>query len=176
MADRIIDRIGIELPTNRRDLRKTIVEWFLNEEPGTGKGENTSRYTYNVEKLSDGQVVFLRRPAWLKKGFDFTVNVNNTNFNINIVGKKATRMPSHNHILDDLRKKKDENINNYKRLLIEINKIYNCEQNIDYTIDFETGYASDLILKSLKWLFIEQDIRDWNYSGRVMLYEGIKNI
>lgn len=176
MPDTTINRIQTVLPDNRRDIRKTIVEWFLDEEPGTGKGDNAAKYTYNVEQLNDGQVVFLRRPAWLKKGFDFTVNVSDTNFNLSIEGKRSTRMPSHDHIIDDLRAKKEENAVEYNKLLIEIDKVYNCRNDIDYNLHFDTGYAVDLILKSLKWLFIEQDIRDWSYSGRVMLNEEIKSI
>ena len=33
-------------------------------------------------------------------------------------------------------------------------------------LTFTTGYSAEHILKVLKWLFIEQDIRYWNYSGR----------
>lgn len=43
-------------------------------------------------------------------------------------------------------------------------------------IDFVSGYSSELIIKTLKWLFIKQDIRYWNYSGRDMLWDGIKEI
>ena len=35
---------------------------------------------------------------------------------------------------------------------------------------FESGFAVDHILKTIKWLFIEQDIRYWNYSGRYMTW------
>jgi len=176
MADITINKLNLVLPENRRDIRKLIVEMFLLEEPGTGTENNASRYTYNVEELNDGQLIYLRRPAYLKKGFDFTINVNNTNFNRNIKGKRSTKMPSHPHILNDLLQKKEENINTYKLLFAEIEKIYNCKRNIDYSFGFNSGYNSDLILKCLKWLFIEQDIRDWSYSGRTMLFESIKNI
>jgi hypothetical protein len=30
-----------------------------------------------------------------------------------------------------------------------------------------------MIIKTIKWLFIEQDIRYWNYSGRDMLWSGV---
>lgn len=176
MPENTINKINAVLPTNRRDIRRTIVEWFLDEEPGTGRGDKASRYTYFVEELDDGQLIYLRRPAYLKKGFDFTVNVNETNFNFNIKGKRATKMPSHNHILVDLQSKKEESQKKYEKLIVEIKKVYNCQNDINYDIKFNSGYPVDLILKCLKWLFIEQDIRDWSYSGRNMLYEGIMNI
>lgn len=58
-------------------------------------------------------------------------------------------------------------------------KVYLC-QDIDSCsyefIDFSDGFSVDMILKVLKWLFIEQDIRYWNYSGRDMLWKGICSI
>ena len=35
------------------------------------------------------------------------------------------------------------------------------------------GLNVELLVKVLKWLFIEQDIRCWNYSGREMLWAGL---
>ena len=35
-------------------------------------------------------------------------------------------------------------------------------------IHFQTGFSAEHILKVIKWLFIEQDIAYWNYSGRYM--------
>jgi hypothetical protein len=58
-------------------------------------------------------------------------------------------------------------------------KAFNCKE-IDLQsiskIEFKSGYGSDLIVGVLKWLFIEQDIRYWNYSGREMFWNGIKNV
>lgn len=36
------------------------------------------------------------------------------------------------------------------------------------TIQLESGYNSAMIILVIKWFFIEQDIRYWNYSGRNM--------
>lgn len=46
------------------------------------------------------------------------------------------------------------------------------------TVISEFGNLDELAetIKTLKWLFIEQDIRYWNYSGRDMLWKGIHNI
>ena len=35
------------------------------------------------------------------------------------------------------------------------------------------GRPVEMLLKVIKWFFIEQDIRYWNYSGRNMLKNGI---
>ena len=35
------------------------------------------------------------------------------------------------------------------------------------------GFSLEVVLKVLKWLWIEQDIRYWNYSGRQMLKASV---
>ena len=78
----------------------------------------------------------------------------------------------------DLKIKKKENATQYHKLFSIIKKIYNCEpiNNEEMNVPFINGYTSELIIKTLKWLFIEQDIRYWNYSGRDMLWNAIKGI
>jgi hypothetical protein len=39
---------------------------------------------------------------------------------------------------------------------------------------FHEGLPIDMLLKVLKWLFIEQDVTFWNYYGRGKLRVGIK--
>jgi hypothetical protein len=38
------------------------------------------------------------------------------------------------------------------------------------------GEPYELILKTLRWLFIEQDVTYWSGQGRNMLYNGILNL
>jgi len=92
--------IKIDGSLPRRELRKKVVEQFLLEEAGTGTGEKTSRYVYYVEELDDGSRIYLTRPAWLKKGFDFLIHVENKVF---MNGKDN---PKHDDIFEDLKKKK----------------------------------------------------------------------
>jgi len=68
-----------------------------------------------------------------------------------------------------------------KKLHQAIEQVYNCEDPEDILpeyadIKFNVGHPVDLILKVIKWFLIEQDIRDWNYSGRQMFKEGIDGI
>ena len=51
---------------SRNDLRKAVIEELLKEQPGTGKREKKSHYTYYVEKLSNGNKIF---PFYLKTKF-----------------------------------------------------------------------------------------------------------
>ena len=60
---------------NRNSVRSKVVNEFLNEKPGTGKGEKATNYRYDVEKLKDGRKIYLTRPAPKRFGFDFLIHV-----------------------------------------------------------------------------------------------------
>lgn len=55
--------------TTREGIRRELITEFLKEQPGTGTGENSSRYIYFVETLQDGNRIYLQRPARFNKGF-----------------------------------------------------------------------------------------------------------
>lgn len=160
---------------DRNKVRMAVVKEFSKEESGKGKDKLASRYTYYVETLAEGNRIYLRRPANLHNGFDFVVGVENINFNPN--GRKRSN-PKHDDIINDLQAKKKESLQKYKQLFSVLEKVYKCESITDKEMifTFKSGYSPELIIKTLKWLFIEQDIRYWNYSGRDMLWEAIKNI
>lgn len=152
-----------------------VVAKLSEELPGKGKKELANRYTYYVETLLDGTRIYLRRLGYLHNGFDFDVCVENYNFNPN--GRKRN-YPKHEDILSDLKAKKLEDNAKFKELFSIIKLAYECRK-IDEAamrIEFNKGYSSELIIKALKWLFIEQDIRYWNYSGRDMLWGTICSI
>ena len=157
---------------DRSELRKEIINIFMNEVPGTGKGELTSKYNYIVMKKGDKEV-YLKRPAQFNNGFDFTLNVSNINFNPN---GRATSRPTHGNIIDDLILKKQTNASLYNELKIQIEKIYNCLNPDKADFNFRIGIDSEILLECIKWLFVEQDVTYWNYSGRAMFYSGIQEI
>ena len=160
----------------RNEVRMRVVNKLSEEIYGQGKGDLASRYIYFVEQLNNGKKVYLKRPANLHNGFDFVICVENINFNTN--GRRRD-YPTHDDVINDLSAKRAESQTEYDKLFTLMEQIYLCN-DIDYTevgsFTFTTGYPCDLILKVLKWLFIEQDIRYWNYSGRDMLWSGIRNI
>ena len=88
--------------TTREELRRMVVLQFLEEEPGNGSGDAVSRYRYNVEILNDGKMIYLIRPAYLKKGFDFRINVEG------IIFKTKHEYPKHSDIFNDLKLKRQE--------------------------------------------------------------------
>lgn len=168
----IIDLSNNQFPNDRALFRKQLIGFFLEESPGTGKGENTSKYKYIVKIINNNEV-YLNRPAQFNNGFDFTLNVSNINFNID---GRATTRPTHQNILDDLAAKKNENLNLYSLLMSQITNIFNCQNPSTSTFSFVTGYPTEIILECIKWLFAEQDVTYWNYSGRQMFYESILEV
>lgn len=162
----------------RNEVRMRLVEELSKEVPGNGQNDDASRYTYYVEKLLDGRRIFLRRPANLHNGFDFLVCVENTNFSDE--GKRKRNFPKHDEIVNDLLKKKSESSQQFFQLMKMIEEIYLCRKNYQASdfkcFSFRQGFPADLIALTLKWLFIEQDIRYWNYSGRGMLWIGLSQI
>lgn len=156
---------------SRNEVRMRIIAAFSDEDPGTGSGDNASKYIYYVETLHDGKRVYLQRPANLHNGFDFLVCVENINFAQ--AGERRRNYPKHTEICHDLELKKAESPAQYARLFPLLQRVYACDDISDAEMEsfhFSTGLPVDLILKVIKWLFIEQDIRYWNYSGRDMTW------
>ena len=85
--------------------------------------------------------------------------------------------PSHQDMFNDLNQKTIENPEKTKKLLALIDRVWNCEDPEEVLkgnkLEFKSGYSVEMILKILKWLFIEQDITYWNYDGRGMLKAAI---
>ena len=162
-----VDLRTFNFSNSRKELRSEVINLFLTEEPGTGKGDLCSKYEYITKTLNCNENVLLKRPAQFNNGFDFTVHVSNINFN---VGGRVTTRPTHQNILDDLLSKKVDDNDKYQLLLIQISLIYNCLEPTTVNIAFVKGYDVDLLLECIKWLFIEQDVTYWNYSGRNMTW------
>lgn len=169
---KLIDLTKHKFIDNRDGVRKELINLFLDEDPGTGKGDLTARYKYVVNKVGIHEI-YLSRPAQFNNGFDFTLNVSNLNFNP--AGRKTNR-PTHENILEDLRIKKKANSPLYRELKNQIDNIYICQNVAKTNFDFKIGLDSDILLECIKWLFVEQDVTYWNYSGRAMFYNAINNI
>lgn len=171
--------INYTLASNtRQNIRKELVNLFLKEKSGLDLDIDGTRptYKYVVENLGIYSV-YLQRPANLNKGFDFIVNVETIYFKIG--DGRRHRNPTHNDIVNILLTYKYQNSDIYPTIQNLIRQIYDC-QNIDInnlTCNLPTFINYDgeripiaLILCCVKWLFIEQDITYWNYSGRNMLF------
>ncbi|MDC7248461.1 MAG: hypothetical protein PQJ49_00885 [Sphaerochaetaceae bacterium] len=153
----------------RNEVRMRVVNFFSNEQPGQGSENAAARYRYYVETLNDGNRVYLVRPANLHYGFDFQIHVENMNYAEE--GKKRNNMPKHDNLHFDLLLKKEKDPQMYQKLYSLLKKIYECNEITNdeiNSISFIVGYPVDHVIKIMKWFFIEQDIRYWNYSGRNM--------
>jgi hypothetical protein len=147
--------------------RTQVAETWLQE-------EENSRYRYDVETCKDGKRVYLLRPTWLNKGFDFQINLEGFK-------SKSKEAPKHEDLLDDLARKKRESSQDYKKLRKLIDAVYECEEPDEAlkrysSVKFRSGLPVDTVLKILKWLFIEQDLTYWNNSGRRMFMGAIKKL
>jgi hypothetical protein len=173
--------VGNTHEQNRKILRDKIVDLFKTEQAGTGNKENSTRIIYCVEQAGD-EIIYLQRPARLNKGFDFTVNTKNYIFRAPTEKQphRKTKTPSHKSIDILLQMIKQESIEDFELVKNAIREIYLCsdQDSIDlsnlskHSVD---GFAIEALLKVIKWLFVEQDITYWSFSGRAMLYDGLKN-
>lgn len=162
--------ITVDNIRDRAVLRAHILNQWAIENP-------ISKYRYFVEELANGNRIYLERPGRLNKGCDFVIFIEN---HINYKNGND-KPPKHDFIKNDLALKK-QNItqNEWSLLLQAITSIYNCEPYQD-AYRFCTnlpaiGETYELVLKTLRWLFIEQDVTYWSGQGRNMLYSHIQNL
>jgi hypothetical protein len=165
------------LAGSRVEARREIVELFLNEQCGTGKGELSSKYEYKVEQYNNYSIL-LKRPAALNKGFDFVIHIDGMYFK----SSRRHTNPSHNDIIQTLQQVKSSvTEEQYENIETSIRNVYNLQE-------FDVSSISDIyftdcdnqlrpiviIILAIKWLFIEQDVTYWNWSGRAMLMNGLE--
>ena len=149
---------------SRQEVREKVVKKFFEEKPGPAEDENYNRYVYLVEKTKEANInVVLIRPANLKLGFDFRIDVEGMIFS------KDTHAPSHIDLFEDLKLKysKDKQFcDKVIEAIIEVINMKDPEEILGSFKDLNIGYSVELILKISKWFAIEQDIRYWNGWGR----------
>lgn len=166
-----IEMYNIEDFNNRTDIRTFLLDQMASENP-------RMKYRYFVESLNDNSRIYFERPGRLNKGCDFVIYVENKYLWQN----GNDRPPDHNFVLNDLRLKHDLlNEGEWTSLTTAIESIYNCQtydtanQNI---IDLNEvgGHSYELLLKLIRWFFIEQDITYWSGEGRRMFFNAIHEI
>lgn len=161
------------LAGSRIEARREIVELFLNEECGSGTGDLSSKYEYTVEHYDDFYRILLKRPAVLNKGFDFVVHIDGLYFK----SSRKHSNPSHDDIIQTLQKIKNSvSEEKYEKIKISIRNVFNLQEfellsisDIYFTDCDNQQRPMVIIILAIKWLFIEQDVTYWNWSGRAML-------
>ena len=177
MSSQLQEIVFSLIANTREDARKKVVRKFLDENPGTGKGSDCSRYEYTVEYYECYKIV-LKRPGTFKKGFDFTVNIRGMYF------KKHKRYenPSFDDIINVLECLKRDIPNKYHFIATEINNIFKLKgynfskiKNIEFNDYQNNPHPIGIILLAIKWLFISEDISYWNWSGRNMFMQSLQD-
>ena len=132
---------------SKKEYREKLIKLFLKEEPGSA--QDVTEYFYYVDSDDAGHRIYI-------------ISTGNR--------------PSHGDIYDDLASKKEEDPVQFAKLKEVFEKIHDCCEvtKDDFSaFTFKNGISVELLMKCLKWLFIEQDITYWNRSGREMLYNGL---
>ena len=165
--------------TSREEYHRKLIMLFLDEKHGTSQEWNY--YDYFVETGENGKRVYLHRPAYKNKGMDFEVRVEDYQFRYGKYGNiiSSGNRPSHGEIWEDVQEKVKENPEDGQKLKAMITEVYNCvdpSKDVIKSCRFTTGLPLDLLLYTIKWLFIEQDMTYWNQSGREMNYNGLMEI
>jgi hypothetical protein len=140
-----------------------------------------SSYKYYVEKCGDGKRIYLRRPTFLNKGFDFQVNLEGFRSTTRKAAKGITReMPSHRDVYKDLKGKLKERPRLRSDLYKAVCMTYDCVEPRKVLSKYpklkrlKKGLPIEKTLKIIKWLFIEQDLTYWLGTGRNRLMRAIE--
>jgi hypothetical protein len=168
LPEPIQGRIRLRVMSREKTRSRVLNIWML-ECPGRGRGDKMQRYRYNVEKLSDGSWVYLLRPAGLNKGCDFVVLCENW-----LRYKNGNpRPPKHEDISSSINQFGRKFPRKLRLLLHAIRLVWECKPVKSLIGKFSPRDNQRLmverILGIVRWMFIEQDITYWAASGRAML-------
>ena len=168
-------KIEIKGAMSRHEIVRKVINIFIDvENQFRGKGV---KFRYPVENLSINKRLFIFRPGGLNKwNFDFKVEV---------LEEFRLGRGRHNEIKLDFQNKKQENPQKFNILLDALTAMYDCSENdvdqlleiySDLQTSFQTGARVDVLLKIVKWMSIMEDIVYWNYKGRTMLYDELREV
>lgn len=162
---------SVEQFNSKADIRNFLLNQWINETEAT-------KYRYFVETLADGNRIYLERPGRLNKGCDFVIYLEN----IYCWQNGNDRPPSHSFILNDLANKRNQLSQNEWQIFLEaVADIYECRTtqialNKTNQLPLPQGYSYELLLKAIRWFFIEQDITYWSGEGRAKFFGAIQDI
>lgn len=168
---RIVYNLNVDNIRNRQELRKYILLNYAIEDCYV-------KTRYFVETFDSGKHIYLERPTRLNKGCDFVL------FAEDVIRYKNNndKAPSHDDVLKDIKAKKSMlSSEQYAELLEAIKCIYELKSYEEAEIHVRklpqpNNWSYELLLKLIRWLFIEQDITYWAGQGRDMLYSAIISI
>jgi hypothetical protein len=162
--------ISIEQFHTREEVRRFLLELFIGEDCKT-------KLRYYVEIVEENRI-YIERPGRLNKGCDFVIYVEN----LITWNNGNDKPPKHDDLFEDLEKKQNEltkeEFECLKSAIKDIYELKSYSEAIAHTINLPVsiGWSYELILKLIRWFFVEQDITYWARSGREMLFEGINDL
>lgn len=165
--DHIEKNLDVDNIRNREEARKFLLITYAIEDCHI-------KTRYYVETLRNGKRIYIERPTFLNKGCDFVLYAEDV-----ITCKNGNdKAPSHNDVLRDLTiKRRALTTEQYTKLLEAIKCIYELKPYAEAEAHIcklpQVNWDYELLLKLLRWLFIEQDITYWAGDGRKMLYTAI---
>ena len=178
-VERTIIEWQLEAET-REELRMAVLIKWGQERYGHGRAEASQKYRYNVETLPKDGCIYLHRPAFLNKGCDFVVHCDPP---IPRDDHKKFKNPRHQDLIGELKLLAEQIPDGRKHILDAVEAVWHCnnvskicESLCNGINDPDLSFRAERALKVAKWLFIEQDITDWNTSGRAMLMNGIRTV
>jgi len=173
-----------------RERKKIVVDWLLRAADASSQRRALAEkwleegqyadYRYNVERCDDGRRIYLLRPTWKNKGFDFQANVEGFRSKTRVPKGQTIEMPSHPDIIEDVRHKLESASRVASDLFEALSAVYDCDEPDEVMKRFprlrkvDHGLAPDKLLKIMKWLFIEQDLTYWLHTGRNKLTSAIE--
>lgn len=159
------------LATDRAAVRAEVFQHWINEKPGSSTVRNT--YRYNVEKLSDGALIYLTRPTRLNKGADFVILCED----FKKFKNGNDKPPSHGDLFSEMESLIAASRKNRTEILTALRRIWDCESSaavLNELKHFRGNAKAERVLLLAKWFFIEQDVTYWTDSGRHMLRNGFE--
>jgi hypothetical protein len=130
---------------------------------------------YHVESLKDGRKIIIIKPGGKtskrKERHDFLVLIQS-------VDKRELWQISHSQLYDDLKNKLKKELKAARLILHALKKVYEGKEPNNILkrrkLETVTGQSAELILKTYKWIWAQEDI---NYpppknKGRAYSYEG----
>jgi hypothetical protein len=175
-VDRILIEWKLEEDTREKLRLAVLMKWA---QEARGSADAFQRYRYNVEKLPNGGWVYLHRPAFKNKGCDFVVHCDPA---IPRDDGKRFKNPRHQDLTGELKLISQQIADGHTRMFAAVEAVWGCQDVTTVSeslcsgiTDPDLAFRAERALKVAKWLFIEQDITDWNTSGRAMLMNGIRD-
>jgi len=162
-----INLYRIEEHSSPDAIRKLLLDTWIKE-------PKYIKYRYFVDVLENSNRVYLERPGRLNKGCDFVIFIEDDN----LFKNGNDKPPSHKYVTEDLKLKKQSlTADEWHDFFKAIDTIFQCssyDDTLQYTQNLPIfGKSYELILKLIRWFFIEQDITYWSGRGRKMFYEDV---